>query len=52
MHRRRKRMQRKLGYNSCRVGAIMCQEKRNCSKRKRYATTTAQSVQVPRLQAA
>lgn len=35
MHRRRKRMARKLGYNSCRVGAIMCQEKRNCRHRRR-----------------
>lgn len=39
MHRRRKRMQRKLGYSPQRVGAIMCQEKRNCSHRRRYGTT-------------
>lgn len=33
--RRRKRMQAKLGYNSCRIAAIMCQERRNCQKKRR-----------------
>lgn len=33
--RKRKRMQSKLAYSSCRVAAIMCREKRNCQKIKR-----------------
>jgi len=34
-HARRKRMKSKLGYTSTKVGAIMCQEKRNCRKKYR-----------------
>lgn len=41
-HSRRKRMQNKLGYSACQVAAIMCQERRNCvKKRKKRASKTA-----------
>lgn len=41
-HARRKMMQRKLGKSSTFVCAVMCQEKRNCpKKRKKRAAKTA-----------
>ena len=32
---KRKRMANKLGYTATRIAAIMCQERRNCVKKKR-----------------
>jgi hypothetical protein len=40
-HSRRKRMKNKLGGSSTFICAVMCQEKRNCSKkRKKRAAKT------------